>query len=80
MMNPTLILTAPLLDGGSGSMTLPSLSVMSATAVRTAFQTLQTDLRNDAPSGANGGGFGGGFRALSGVNPGGPMMVANPKM
>ncbi len=52
MMNPTLLLTAPLLDGGGGTTTPPSPSVMSSTAVQTAFQTLQTDLKNDIPSGA----------------------------
>jgi antitoxin component of RelBE/YafQ-DinJ toxin-antitoxin module len=52
MMNPTLLLSAPLLEGGSGTSTPPSPSVMSSTAVQTAFQTLQTDLKNDTPSGA----------------------------
>ena len=52
MRNPTLLLTAPLLDGGSGSTTPPSPSVFSSSAVQQAFQTLQTDLKNDVPSGA----------------------------
>lgn len=50
--NPTLLLTAPLLEGGSASTSPPSPSVMSSTAVQTAFQTLQTDFKNDIPSGA----------------------------
>ena len=45
-------LVGPLLEGGSGSTTPPSPSVMSSSAVQTAFQTLQTDLKNDIPSGA----------------------------
>jgi len=52
MRNPTLLLTAPLLDGGSGSTTPPSPSVLSSTGVQQAFQTLQTDFKNDIPSGA----------------------------
>jgi len=51
MRNPTLLLTAPLLDGGSGSTTPPTPAVFSSTAVQQAFQTLQTDLKNDVPSG-----------------------------
>ncbi|HEX3450532.1 MAG TPA: hypothetical protein VHS97_19910 [Isosphaeraceae bacterium] len=52
MTNPTLFLTAPLLDSAGGTTTPPSPSVMSSTAAQTAFQTLQTDLKNDTPSGA----------------------------
>ena len=48
--NPILFLTAPLLS--STSSTPPSPSVMSSSAVQSAFQTLQTDLKNDIPSGA----------------------------
>ncbi len=50
--NPTLLLTAPLLDSATGGTAPPSPSVMSSTAVQTAFQTLQTDLENDIPAGA----------------------------
>ena len=50
--NPTLLLTAPLLDSAGGTITPPSPGVLSTTAVQTAFQTLQTDLNNDTPSGA----------------------------
>ncbi|MFI5461196.1 MAG: hypothetical protein ACHRXM_37800, partial [Isosphaerales bacterium] len=46
------LLTAPLLDGGSGSTTPPAPGVFSSTAVQQAFQTLQTDLKNDIPSGS----------------------------
>ena len=52
MRNPTLLLTAPLLDGGNGSMTPPSPSVFSSSGVQQALQTLQTDLKNDIPSAA----------------------------
>jgi len=52
MRNPTLLLTAPLLDGGSGSTTPPAPGVFSSTGVQQAFQTLQTDLKNDIPSGS----------------------------
>jgi hypothetical protein len=50
MKNPILLLTAPLLEGGSGSTTAPSPSVFSSSSVRQAFQTLQTDLKNDIPT------------------------------
>ena len=50
MTNPTLFLTAPLLDSAGGTTTPPSPSVMSSTAAQTAFQTLQTDLKNDIPN------------------------------
>ena len=52
MMNPTLLMTAPLLDSAGGTATPPSPSTMSSTAVQTALQTLQTDLNNDIPTGA----------------------------
>ena len=52
MRNPTLLLTAPLLDGANGSMTPPSPSVFSSSGVQQALQTLQTDLKNDIPSAA----------------------------
>jgi hypothetical protein len=52
MMNPTLLLTAPLLVSGSGSTTPPSPSVMSSSSVQSALQTLQTDLKNDVAVGA----------------------------
>jgi hypothetical protein len=52
MSNPTLLLTAPLLKGGSGQIAPPSLSVFSSSAVQHAFQTLQTDFKSDVPSGA----------------------------
>ncbi len=52
MNNPTLLLTAPLLEGGSGQTAPPSPAVFSNSAVQTAMQTLQTDLKNDVPSGA----------------------------
>src|SRR4029077_20291519 len=52
MQNPTLLLTAPLLDGVSGSTTPPSLSVFSSSGVQQALQTLQTDLKNDMPGGS----------------------------
>ncbi len=50
--NPSLLLTAPLLEGGTGSTAPPSASVFSSSAVGQAFQTLQTDLQTDVPSGA----------------------------
>ncbi len=52
MRNPILLLTAPLLDGGSGSTTPPSPSVFSSSSVQQAFQTLQTDLKSDVPANA----------------------------
>ncbi len=52
MSNPTLLLTAPLLEGGSGQSAPPSPAVFSNSAVQTAMQTLQTDLKTDIPSGA----------------------------
>ena len=52
MMNPSILLTAPLLDGAGGTTAPPSPGAMSTTAVQTAFQTLQTDLKTDIPSGA----------------------------
>jgi trimeric autotransporter adhesin len=52
MSNPTLLLTAPLLEGGSGQTAPPSPSVFSSSAVQQAFQTLQTDLKSDLPNGS----------------------------
>ena len=52
MSNPTLLLTAPLLEGGSGESAPPSPAVFSNSAVQAAMQTLQTDLKADVPSGA----------------------------
>ena len=52
MKNPILLLTAPLLDGASGSTTPPSPAAFSSSAVQQAFQTLQTDLKTDVPSGS----------------------------
>ena len=52
MNNPSLLLTAPLLEGGSGQTAPPSPAVFSSSGVQQAFQTLQTDLKNDVPSGA----------------------------
>ncbi len=51
MSNPTLLLTAPLLEGGSGQSAPPSPAVFSNSAVQSAMQTLQTDLKTDIPSG-----------------------------
>jgi hypothetical protein len=52
MSNPTLLLTAPLLEAGSGSTTPPSRTVISSSAVQTALQTLQSDLNNDITVGS----------------------------
>ncbi len=52
MSNPTLLLTAPLLDTASSGTTPPSRAVMSSSAVQTALQTLQTDYNNDVATGA----------------------------
>ena len=52
MSNPVLLLTAPLLEGGSGTTAPPSPAVFSNSAVQSAMQTLQTDLKTDMPSGA----------------------------
>jgi hypothetical protein len=52
MRDPVFLLTAPLINAGSGSTTPPSPSVLSSSAVQSAFQTLQTDLKTDTPSGA----------------------------
>jgi hypothetical protein len=52
MSNPILLLTAPLLEGGSGSTALPTRSVISSSAVQTALQTLQSDLNNDITVGS----------------------------
>ncbi len=50
--SPVFLLTASLLNSGSGSTTLPSRSVLSSTAVQSAFQTLQTDLADDVTVGS----------------------------
>ncbi len=50
--DPTFLLTASLLNTGSGTTTPPSRAVLSSSAVQSVFQTLQTDLKNDTPSGA----------------------------
>jgi hypothetical protein len=52
LTNPALLLTAPLLEGGSGSTTPPSPRVFSSSAVQQAMQSLQSNLRTDVPSGA----------------------------
>jgi hypothetical protein len=52
MSDPTLLLTAPLLEGGSGQSAPPSPAVFSNSAVQSAMQTLQTDMKTDIPSGA----------------------------
>jgi antitoxin component of RelBE/YafQ-DinJ toxin-antitoxin module len=52
MNNPVLLLTAPLLEGGSGQAPPPSPAVFSNSSVQSAMQTLQTDLKSDIPSGA----------------------------
>jgi antitoxin component of RelBE/YafQ-DinJ toxin-antitoxin module len=52
MNNPSLLFTAPMLEGGSGQTTPPSPAVFSDSSVQTALQTLQTDLKTDVPSGA----------------------------
>jgi hypothetical protein len=52
MRNSILLLTAPFLDGPTGSTTPPSRAALASAAVQTAFQTLQTDLNNDIPNGA----------------------------
>jgi hypothetical protein len=50
--SPFYLLTASLLNTGSGTTTPPSKSVLSSSAVQSAFQTLQTDLNNDVKVGA----------------------------
>ncbi len=52
MSDPTLLLTAPLLEGGSGQSAPPSPAVFSNSAVQSAMQTLQTDMKTDIPNGA----------------------------
>jgi hypothetical protein len=52
MLNPSFLLTAPLLDGADATLAPPSPGTISSTAVQTASQALQTDLKNDIPSGA----------------------------
>jgi hypothetical protein len=48
--NPILLLTAPLLEGGSGTTTPPSPGLFSSSSVQQAIQTLQTDLNNAVPA------------------------------
>ena len=50
MNNPSLLLTAPLLEGGSGQTAPPAPGVFSDSGVQQAFQTLQTDVKNDVSS------------------------------
>ncbi len=50
--NPIFLLTSSLLNSGNGSTTPPSRSVLSSSAVQSAFQTLQTDFKNDVSVGA----------------------------
>jgi hypothetical protein len=50
--DPIFLLTASLLNTGSGTTTLPSRSVLSSSAVQSAFQTLQTDFNNDVTVGS----------------------------
>jgi hypothetical protein len=52
MRNPIFLLTSSLLTTGNGSSSLPSRSVLSSSAVQSAFQTLQTDYNNDVSVGA----------------------------
>ncbi len=52
MKSPIFLLTASLLNSGSGSTTPPSRSVLSSSAVQSAFQTLQTDLNDDVTVGS----------------------------
>jgi hypothetical protein len=50
--NPIYLLTASLLKTGDGSTTPPTRSVLSSSAVQSAFQTLQTDMNDDVTVGA----------------------------
>ena len=52
MKDPIFLLTASLLNSGNGSTSPPSRSVLSSSAVQSAFQTLQTDFNNDVSVGA----------------------------
>ncbi len=52
MKDPIFLLTASLLNSGSSSTTPLSRSVLSSSAVQSAFQTLQTDFNNDVSVGA----------------------------
>ena len=52
MNNPGLLLTAPLVEGGSGAPAPPSPAVFSSSSVQQALKTLQTDVETDVPSGA----------------------------
>ena len=53
MRDPIFLLTSSLLNTGNGSKSLPSRSVLSSSAVQSAFQTLQTDYNNDVSVGAH---------------------------
>ena len=50
--NPVFLLTASLLNDGSGSSTPSSQGVLSSSAVKTAFQTLESDFSSDVSVGA----------------------------
>lgn len=52
MKSPIFLLTASLLNSGNGSTSPPSRSVLSSSAVQTAFQTLQTDLNDNVTVGS----------------------------
>jgi hypothetical protein len=52
MNNPSLLLTAPLLEGGSGQAAPPSPSVFTDSTVQQTLQTLQTNIKNDLSSAA----------------------------
>jgi antitoxin component of RelBE/YafQ-DinJ toxin-antitoxin module len=52
MNNPSLLLTAPLLEGGNGPTAPPAPGVFSDSGVQQAFQTLQTDVKNDLSNAA----------------------------
>ena len=51
MKDPVFLLTASLLNDGSGSTTPPSRSVLSSSAVQSAFQTLESDYNSDVSVG-----------------------------
>ena len=53
MNNPSLLLTAPLLEGGTGQTAPPAPGVFSDSGVQQAFQTLQTEVKNDLSSTAS---------------------------
>jgi antitoxin component of RelBE/YafQ-DinJ toxin-antitoxin module len=52
MRDPIFLLTASLLNDGSGSTPPPSRSVLSSSAVQSAFQTLESDYNSDVSVGA----------------------------